>query len=105
VRLHKKHTENPFQEGELNIKMEEAYIIKGLSKTAMKLYMFLREHAFRTNGRVIFDFAMAKGICNFKQDKSVYNALGELINNDIIAGSDDSIEYYYNPNFMSNQKE
>ena len=48
---------------------------------------------------------MAKGVCGFKQNKSVYNALNELVSLGIIAGMDDPNEFYYNPEFIGNEKE
>ena len=106
VRLKKKHTTNPFKaHAGLQLQMEETYKISELSKTAMKLYLHIREYSFRTNGCIVFDFAVAKGLCGFKQNKSVYNALSELIEQDIIAGTEDSVEFYYNPRFISNEKE
>jgi regulatory protein YycI of two-component signal transduction system YycFG len=106
VRLHNKHKETPFKAHVgLKVSMDETYKISELSKTAMRLYLFIREYSFRTDGKVVFDFAVAKALCNFKQDKSVYNALNELIRKDIIACSEDSIEYYYNPRYIGNEKE
>lgn len=105
VRLHNKHKESPFDKGELKVNIDETYTLSELSKTAMKLYLFVREYAFRTEGRIIFDFNMAKGLCGFKQDKSVYNALNELIAKDIVAASEDSLKYYYNPKFIGKEKE
>lgn len=87
------------------LQMEETYKISKLSKTAMKLYLFIREYSFRTEGCIVFDFAMAKGLCEFKQNKSVYNALNELVEQDILASSKDSIEFFYNPRFIANEKE
>jgi len=106
MRLHKHYKENPFKdEVGLRLGMEETITISELSKTAMKLYLFIREYSFRTKGYIVFDFAMAKGLCGFKQNKSVYNALNELIDKEIIADSKDSLEYYYNPRFINNEKE
>jgi hypothetical protein len=106
VRLHKKHIENPFKEHVgLKLGMNETHKISELSKTAVKLYLFIREYSFRSGGCVIFDFSMAKALCGFKQDKSIYNALNELVRKDILASSEDPIEYYFNPRYISNEKE
>jgi hypothetical protein len=103
--IHKKHSENIFKDCVLSIGMNEAVSIGGLSKTSIRLYLFLREHAFRTNGYLIIDFELAKQLCQYKQNKSVYNALNELVSNNILAKSKDSIEFYYNPKFISHEKE
>ena len=105
MRNHKKHTETPFDGGSLKLSMNETYEISKLSKTALKLYLFIREYSFRTNGVIFFDKNMAKGVCGFKQNKSVYNALNELVSLDIIAGMNDPNEFYYNPEFIGNEKE
>ena len=106
MRLYKKHTDNPFKEHvNLKLPIDETYILSELSKTAFKLYLFVREYSFRNEGFIIFDFALAKAICKFKQDKSVYNALSELVSKEILASSKDSIEYYYNPRYIGNEKE
>jgi len=100
------HTESPFK-GHVGLKlqMEETHKIATLSKTGMKLYLFVREYSFRTKGYILFDFAMAKGICDFKQNKSVYNAINELVEADILARTKDAVEFYYNPRFISHEKE
>jgi len=100
-----KHKVNPFKEDELKLEMEATRAIGELSKTAIKLYLFVREYSFRTKGYVILDFSMAKSVCGFKQNKSVYNALNELIEQDILAKTEDSVEFYYNPKFIANEKE
>jgi hypothetical protein len=100
-----KHKTNPFSEGELKLEMEATRTIGELSKTATRLYLFVREYSFRTKGYVVLDFSMAKSLCGFKQNKSVYNALNELIEQGILAKTEDSIEFYYNPKFIANEKE
>jgi len=102
---HKQHTENPFEQGGLKLQMKETNTISELSKTAMKLYLFIREYSFRTKGYIVIDFDMAKGLCGFKQSKSIYNALNELVRHDILAASKDSLEFYYNPKFINPEKE
>jgi len=104
--IHPKNSKNIFKsDSELAIGMKEAVSIGELSKTAIRLYLFIREYAFRTNGHVVIDFDLAKQLCGYKQNKSVYNALNELISNNILAKSQDSIEFYYNPKFISHEKE
>jgi len=106
MRLKKQYETNPFKDGELKMGIEETYIIGELSKTAMKLYLFIREYSFRMKGgSIIFDISTAKNVCSFKQNKSVYNALNELINSNIIAGTKDSDTFYYNPKFINHEKE
>jgi len=104
MRNHKIHTNTPFSGG-LEVTIDNARVITGLSKTASRLYMFIRESSVRNNGIIIFNFKAAKSTCGFKQDKSVYNALSELINKDILAGREESDEFYYNPKFINNKKE
>ena len=103
--IHPKHSKNIFEDCVLAIGMDEAIAIGELSKTAIRLYLFLREHAFRTKGHLIVDFELAKQLCQYKQNKSVYNALNELVSNNILAKSKDSIEFYYNPKFINHEKE
>jgi hypothetical protein len=106
MRLHRQYKENPFKkEVELKLKMEETRKISELSKTAMRVYLFIREYSFRTKGCILFDISMAKDICGFRQNKSIYNALNELVSADILAGTKDSVEFYYNPKFINNEKE
>jgi len=105
MRNHKQHVDNPFKNNGLMVGIEEAHKIGELSKTAVKLYLHIREYSFRTKGYLLFDFSMAKELCGFKQNKSVYNALNELVDANILAGMKDSCEFYYNPKFINHERE
>lgn len=106
MRNHKKHSQSPFSKyEELQLKIEVAKIISELSKTSLKVLVYIKENAFRDDNLILIDKQDLKSYCGFKQDKSVYNALSELINHGIIASSNDVWEYYYNYEFISEIKE
>jgi hypothetical protein len=106
MRYHKKHIVSPYSDlDKLELSIDGLKIVSELSKTALKLYVFIREESIKVDKIVYFDRKKAKYSCEFKQDKSVYNALSELINVDILAGRSEYDEFYYNPKFITNEKE
>jgi hypothetical protein len=106
MRNHKEHEISPFNsEDDLAITLEDAEILSKLSKTAFKLFLFIKENSFREDGTIFFDKPEAKRICGFKQDKSVYNGLNELVDLEILAGMKDSKEFYYNPKYINSENE
>jgi hypothetical protein len=100
-----KYNDNPFEYAGLQVTFEVLLTLIGLSATSLKLFIYIRGYSFKDEGIVYLDKQAAKEHCEFKQDKSVYNALSELADAKILARSRESFEYYYNPKFITNQKE
>jgi len=107
MRYHKNHTTSPYKDSELLLEINATKTLSEISKTAFKLYLYIRDNSLRVKneGVILFDFTEAKEMCTFKQDKSIYNALSELINKDILAGRKEHDEFYYNPKFINYKKE
>jgi hypothetical protein len=117
MRNHKIHTETPFtfldenfndvefEKIQLEVTINSLDKISTLSKTAIKLYKHLRMDAFREDKILYFDIKEAKEYCEFKQDKSIYNALKELVKAGILAGRKNPSEFYYNPKYICHKKE
>lgn len=105
MKYHKEHTDNPFGNLKLEITNNVLNTINNLSKTALKIYCYINVYSYREDGIVYFDIKEAKEICGFKGNKSIYNALSELINSDILAGRKNANEYYFNPKYINKQKE
>lgn len=107
MRYHKKHVVCPYKDCDVVLDIECTKILAEMSRTALKLYLYIRDYSNRINdeGIILFDFIEAKELCGFKQDKSVYNALSELINKDVLAGREKHDEFYYNPKFINYKKE
>ena len=105
MRYHKKHDENPYKESDLMLGINETKVLFELSKTSIRLYLYIRERSVRVKDILYFEIKESKKYCNFKQDKSVYNALSELINNNILAGREKHDEFYFNYKFINKEKE
>ena len=117
MKNHKEHTETPFEpldenfnviefkDIQLEVNSDSLEVISKLSKTAMKLYKYIRVDGFREDKFILIDINEAKSHCEFKQNKSVYNALSELINVEILAGRKSSSEFYYNPKYIGHKKD
>jgi len=105
MKYHLEHTENPYISAELEITFDALDKITELSKTASKVYKYIRGRSYKEDGIVYFDIEDAMNHCDFKGEKSIYNALSELINSDILAGRKSSHEYYFNPKFINDKKE
>jgi hypothetical protein len=105
MRYHKEHNTNPFDKSEVLIPIGIFNKISELSKTSLKVYKYIRTRAFKEDGILYFDIKDAKDYCGFKENKSIYNAMSELINSDILAGRKDANEYYFNPKYIKNEKE
>jgi len=101
----RKYDNNPFKDSELEITYENVEWMMRLNITALKMYLYIRGHSYRESGVVYFDKEASKVYCEFKQDKSVYNALYELIELGILARTRESFEFYFNPKFMDKEKE
>lgn len=105
MRNHIKYSENPYKYADLMLGIDETKVLSELSKTSLRLYLYIRERSVRVKDVLYFEIKESKKYCNFKQDKSVYNALSELINNNILAGREKHDEFYFNPKFINEEKE
>lgn len=105
MRNHKIHTESPFLDGGLILDIDTLRLVASLSKTAFKLFIYIKEASYREGGVIYFDKYEAKSYCGFKQDKSIYNALNELVNIYVLAGKKEPNEFFYNPIYIKNSKE
>ena len=105
MRNKKEHTKNPFDDSELKVSYDCFIRISKLSKTSIKVFMYIREDCFKRDGVLYFDKKAAKESCEFKEYKSIYNALSQLIDLGILAGKQNSDEFYYNPKFINEKKE
>jgi len=94
------HDNNPFDEDVLNVPFEYVRVISELSKTASKVLLYIIETSYKEDGIIYFDMKNAKFELEFKENKSIYNGLSELVNVDILAGRKDSSEFYYNPIYI-----
>lgn len=102
MRYHKKHEDNPFnKDSHLMIRIKDVTLLSKMSKTALRLYLYIREYTYVDEELIIFNKTEAKKVCGFKQDKSIYNALSELIDLEILAGTKDPFEFYYNPKYIA----
>jgi len=54
------HTENPFPESRTKFGREELNLFKSLSKTGVKVLLYIVEHCTRIDGKIIFDIKDAK---------------------------------------------
>ena len=101
----KKYDDSPFKDRELEISFSMLFSLIGLSSTSLKLYLYIRGMSFRDNGIIYVDKKEAKQQCGFKQDKSFYNGITELVDSKILARTRTSFEYHYNPKFIEKEKE
>jgi len=101
----KKYNDNPFVWTELRVAFEVLFTLIDLSSTSLKLYLYIRGQSYKDDGIVYVDKAEAKRMCDFKQDKSFYNGITELVEAKLLARTRESFEYYYNPKFINEEKE
>lgn len=99
------HTESPYPESRTKFGIEEYHLFNSLSRTAMKTLLYIAEHCVRDGRRILFDKEDAKFEIGFRENKSIYTALTELITKDILAGCKCSDEFYYNPIFINKEKQ
>jgi hypothetical protein len=104
MRNKKKHTNNPFDDIKLEVTFEALLLISELSKTAMKVFVYIAGESYKENGIVYLDRKELKNFYGFKEDKSIYNGLVELIHRDILASTEQCNEFYYNPMFIDNRQ-
>lgn len=102
MKNHKKHSSNPFEYCKSGINCEVLDVISELSKTAMRIYVYLYKHSFKQDGIVYLDRKEIKFELGFRENKSIYNGLSELLHKEIIASCTEKDEYYYNNKFINN---
>ncbi len=82
--------------------VNEIQSLFGLSKTGIKTFGFLLNCLKINDDRVYMSYKDLMEYCDFKQLKSVYNGLSELVANKIIAMSTDPYLFFINPNLVFN---
>jgi len=92
----------PFIPQEIEITQEALELVSELSKTGLRLYNYMYQCSLRKNGILYFDNKEAKFELSFKENKSIYNGINELLNKGIIARRKSNEEFYYNPKYINN---
>lgn len=102
MKNHKVNNENPFdKEIECEISLDILSVISELSKTSLRMYVYLAKYSYKRDGVVFIDKKELKFELGFKENKSIYNGLSELLNRDILAASNDKDVYFYNPQYIA----
>lgn len=102
MRNYNVHDSNPFELEEIEITQEALELVSELSKTGLRLYNYMYQFSLRKNGILYFDKKEAKFQLSFRESKSIYNGINELLNKGIIARRKSNEEFYYNPKYINN---
>ena len=97
MRNNKKHEINPFDNVDCEVSTD---VLDVLSKTALKVFCYIADVSFREKDILYLDKKELKHFFRFKENKSIYNGLNELIKHDIIACTKVIDEFYYNKKFI-----
>ncbi len=96
------HDDNPFDFNKLEITKEALELVSDLSKTGLRMYNYIYHFSYRKDGILYFDKKEAKFELNFRESKSIYNGINELLNKGILARRKSNEEFYYNPKYINN---
>lgn len=104
MRTNKIYEDNPYGEQDLEIGISGLDMLKGISPTGLKIYVYLREYVFR-DSELIFIYIedIQKGL-KYKEPKSVYNGVNELLSFNVISKSKEKSAFYYNKMFFEQKK-
>jgi len=86
---------NPFEECDREITVEVMNTISGLSKTGVKMLEYMMSYSPKDANKIYIEKKAFMFDCDMKE-KSFFNGIKDLVNNNIIATSDISFEYYFN---------
>lgn len=100
MRNNKKHEINPFEEVDCEVSTDVLSVLCELSKTALKVFCYIANVSYCENDILYLDKKELKEFFRFKENKSIYNGLNELIKHDIIACTKVMDEFYYNKKFI-----
>jgi hypothetical protein len=95
---------NPFDECDREITTEVMNTISGLSKTGIKVLDYMMSYSSKDNDKVYVEKKQIMFDCGIG-DKSFFNGIKDLVDNNIIAISDVSFEYYFNHAYFGTNKE
>ena len=104
MKNHKIHEENPFERIECEISVGVLNKISELSKTSLRIYKYINEYAHRQDGFIFIDKKELKFELEFRENKSIYNGLSELLSKDILAADTEKDRFYYNPKYIAHGK-
>lgn len=100
MRTNKQHINNPYSNKEILIDDNALGVLESLSPTGLKLYIYIRENCFCDNEIVfIFIDEIHSGI-GYKERKSIYNGINELLKLDMISKTKEKGAYFYNKGFF-----
>lgn len=80
------------------VKVYEPKMLIGMSKTAYNVLLYMMSR-MNFEGYVEFKYAQCKKEIGYKDNKSIYNAICELVKKDIIRPKDEG-GYWFNPNII-----
>jgi len=100
VRTNKQHIDNPYKDSNLLIDDDALDVLKELSPTGLKIYIHIRENCFCDNEFIFIFIDEIHSAIGYKEIKSVYNGLNELLKLDILSRTKEKGAFYYNKGFF-----
>lgn len=105
MRNYKEHNANPYKaNANVEISMEVLINIADLNKTGLRLYSWIRENVYRDEERVYIDVMECYKGLRFKERKSVYEGLNDMLKVGIIAKTTIKGEFYYSNKYFGLEK-
>jgi len=95
---------NTFNECDREISVKAMRTISELSKTGIKVLDYIMSYSPTDGGKVYVDKKRIMFECDMGE-KSFFNGIKNLVDNNIIAISDVSFEYYFNHAYLGTNKE
>jgi hypothetical protein len=94
---------NPFEEADREITNEVMETISKLNKTGIKVLDYMMSYSPKDGDKVYIEKSKVMFDCGIG-DKSFFNGVKDLVDNNIIAISDVSFEYYFNHAYFGKNK-
>lgn len=100
VRTNKQHINNPYNDREILINDEALEVLGSLSPTGLKIYIYIRENCFCDNEIIFIFIDEVHNGTGYRERKSIYNGINELLSLDMISKTKEKGAYYYNKGFF-----